>query len=200
MQYILHLHIAQLIFFTDRLLDKLHAPIHLFSRPYSLINLHNSLHAYLSWSWRIFLYRPLEGTTPHNKCTGYYFARIILMAMNVAWRGTRRPERDSTGVETSSRMGVVTGDAAGRMRCHGNSIIDLRRGWTMGPSKTSSVSRRSRHPRPDDISTSISDHDRFSFGIILFFAVLIDRTILYKFGKQCSCFNMSVLYITVICI
>lgn len=104
-------------------------------------------------------------------------------AMNVAWRGTR-PERGSTGVETSSRMGVVTGDAVGRMRCHGNSIIDLRRGWTMGPSKTSSVSRRSRHPRPDDISSSISDHDRFSFEIILFFAVLIDYTILYKFGNQ----------------
>lgn len=102
-------------------------------------------------------------------------------AMNVAWRGTRRPERGSTGVETSSRMGVVTGDAAGRMRCYGNSIIDLRRGWTMGPSKTSSVSRRSRHPRPDDISSSISDHDRFSFCVILFFAALIDCTILYKF-------------------
>lgn len=46
--------------------------------------------------------------------------------MNVAWRGTRRPERGSTGVETSSRMGVITEDAAGRMRCYGNSIIDLK--------------------------------------------------------------------------
>ncbi|KYN43730.1 hypothetical protein ALC56_01992 [Trachymyrmex septentrionalis] len=64
--------------------------------------------------------------------------------MNVAWRGTRRLERGSTGVETSSRMGVVTGDAGGRMRCHRNSIIDLRRGWTVEPSKTSSVSQSSQ--------------------------------------------------------
>jgi len=61
-------------------------------------------------------------------------------AMNVAWRGTRRPERGSTGVETSSCMGVVTGDAVGRMR-HGNGIIDLRRGWTMGPSEKPAVCR-----------------------------------------------------------
>ncbi|EFN62217.1 hypothetical protein EAG_10619 [Camponotus floridanus] len=56
--------------------------------------------------------------------------------MNVAW-GTQRRERGSTGVETSSRMGVVTRNTAERMRRHGNGIIDLGRGWTMGPSKTS---------------------------------------------------------------
>lgn len=114
-------------------------------------------------------------------------------AMNVAWRGTRYPERGSTGVETSSRMGVVTGDAAGRMRCHGNSIIDLRRGWTMGPSKTSSVSRRSRHPRPD-ISSSISDHDRFSFGVILFFAVLLTALFYINLKIKMSFFKYKILY------
>ncbi|KYQ54718.1 hypothetical protein ALC60_06320 [Trachymyrmex zeteki] len=91
--------------------------------------------------------------------------------MNVAWRGTRRPERGSTGVETSSRMGVVTGDAVGRMRCHRNSIIDLRRGWTMGPSKTSSVSPRppsealksiaAIFPRATELSHSIRDHSTY---------------------------------------
>lgn len=45
-------------------------------------------------------------------------------AMNVAW-GTQRRERGSTGVETSSRMGVVTRNTAERMRRHGNGIIDL---------------------------------------------------------------------------
>ncbi|KYM78176.1 hypothetical protein ALC53_11371 [Atta colombica] len=91
--------------------------------------------------------------------------------MNVAWRGTRRPERDSTGVETSSLMGVETGDAGGRMRCHRNSIIDLRRGWTVGPSKTSSVSPRppsealksivTIFPRTAELSHSIRDHSMY---------------------------------------
>lgn len=92
--------------------------------------------------------------------------------MNVAW-GTQRRERGSTGVETSSRMGVETRNIAERMRRHGNGIIDLGRGWTMGPSKTSSVSMRSRHPRLDDISSSISDHDHFSLGTVFLFFLMI---------------------------
>jgi len=119
--------------------------------------------------------------SPYHKCTSYYFARIISMALWMLHGGVRGVLNAAQRGWTSSCMGIVTGDAAGRMRCHGNSIIDLRRGWTMGPSKISSVSRRSRYPRPDDISSSISDHDRFSFKVILFFAVLIDCTTLYKF-------------------
>lgn len=61
-------------------------------------------------------------------------------AMNVAW-GTQRRERGSTGVETSSRMGVVKRNTAERMRRHGNGIIDLGRGWTMGPSRRPAVCR-----------------------------------------------------------
>ncbi|KYN04934.1 hypothetical protein ALC62_04319 [Cyphomyrmex costatus] len=90
--------------------------------------------------------------------------------MNVAWRGTRRSERGSTGVETSSRMGVVTGDALGRMRCYRNSIIDLRRGWTMGPSKTSSVSRSPRPP--SKALKSIAAIFRLAYSAVLHFAIL----------------------------
>lgn len=118
-------------------------------------------------------------------------------AMNVAW-GTQRRERGSTGVETSSRMGVVTRNTAERMRRHGNGIIDLGRGWTMGPSKTSSVSMRSRHPRLDDISSSISDHDRFSLGaVFLFFSY--DSIKLLCFTTDPALRGSIMFYIIIIC-
>lgn len=61
-------------------------------------------------------------------------------AMNVAWRGTQRPVRGPSEVETSSRMGVVTGDAAaGRMRRRRNGIIDLEEGGGLRDSRRPAV-------------------------------------------------------------
>lgn len=89
--------------------------------------------------------------------------------MNVAWRGTRRPERSSTGVETSSRMGIVTGDAVGRMP--GNGIIDLRRGRIVGPSRRPAVCQGDSGTLGlGDIPSLISAHDRYqSLGAIPLF-------------------------------
>lgn len=83
---------------------------------------------------------------PHNKCTGYYFARIILMALWMLHGGVQGVRNVvHPGVETSTLYGEIF-----RRTCAENvdGIIDLGRGRTIRSSSYSGVSQPFWYPCP----------------------------------------------------